>query len=162
MMKNELKYTLNAGLLALFFFGAIGIIGFILVADQPVKQQPVNNIDWAMGQLQKASNDPKFDKGKQLFTSSCAGCHPLNRHIDGPTLADIETRVPDIKLLYEWIRNSENVLKSGNKYFNDLYNSYNKTAMSSFPNLTDEEIDAILFYIKIQSTLLRLPIAPAK
>ena len=43
-----------------------------------------------------------------------------------------------------------------------MYNSYNKTEMPLFPNLSDEDIDAILFYIKIQSALLTLPIASVK
>jgi hypothetical protein len=39
------------------------------------------------------------------------------------------------------------VLATGNKYFNDLYAAYNKTAMNLFPALTDPEIDAILKYV---------------
>jgi hypothetical protein len=39
------------------------------------------------------------------------------------------------------------VLKSGNKYFNDLFVQYNKTPMNIFPGLSDAEIDAILKYV---------------
>lgn len=88
--------------------------------------------------------------GKALFQQNCASCHAVNKNLTGPALAGIEERVPDKKLLYAWIRNNQAVLATGNKYFTDLYNSYNKTAMNLFPNLTDAEIDAMLGYIKTQ------------
>ena len=93
-MNNELKCALKAVLLVLLFFGAIGFISFILATNPPVKQEPVNNIDWAMRQLQTASNDPKFEKGKLLFASNCTACHRLNK-TDAMPLADVETRIPD-------------------------------------------------------------------
>jgi cytochrome c553 len=86
--------------------------------------------------------------GKALFQQNCASCHAVNKALTGPALAGIEERVPDKKLLYAWIRNNQAVLSTGNKYFTELYASYNKTAMNLFPNLTDGEIDAILGYIK--------------
>mgnify|MGYP001206778766 CR=1 FL=1 len=85
--------------------------------------------------------------GKSLFQQNCASCHAVHKDLTGPKLAGIEERVPDKKLLYDWIRNNQAVLKSGNKYFNDLYNQWNKTPMNPFPNLSDEEIGAIISYI---------------
>ncbi|MCU0385427.1 MAG: c-type cytochrome [Flavihumibacter sp.] len=85
--------------------------------------------------------------GKALFQQNCASCHAVHKNLTGPALAGIEERVPDKKLLYAWIRNSQAVLQSGNKYFNDLYLTWNKTAMNLFPNLTDEEIGAMITYI---------------
>ncbi len=85
--------------------------------------------------------------GKALFQQNCASCHAVHKDLTGPKLAGIEERVPDKKLLYDWIRNSQAVLQSGNKYFNDLYVTWNKTAMNLFPNLSDEEIGAMITYI---------------
>lgn len=65
----------------------------------------------------------------------------------GPALKGIEERVKDKALLHAWIRNNGAVLKSGNKYFNDLYAKWNKTPMNLFPSLEDKEIDAILKYV---------------
>jgi hypothetical protein len=65
----------------------------------------------------------------------------------GPALKGVEERVPDKKLLYDWIKNNKAVLAAGNPYFNALYNQYNKTQMNTFPNLTDKDIDAILKYV---------------
>lgn len=85
--------------------------------------------------------------GKALFQQNCASCHAVHKDLTGPALAGIEERVPDQKLLYAWIRNNQAVLKTGNKYFNDLYAQWNRTAMNLFPNLTDEEIGAMITYI---------------
>jgi hypothetical protein len=48
------------------------------------------------------------------------------------------------------MRNSDSVIKSGNKYYNELFNAYNKTRMTSFPNLTDKQIEEIIDYIKVE------------
>ena len=86
--------------------------------------------------------------GKALFQSNCASCHNPIKVITGPALKGVTERVPDKKLLHDWIRNNQKVLASGNPYFNGLYNQFNKTAMNLFPTLTDGEIDAILKYVE--------------
>ncbi len=85
--------------------------------------------------------------GKALFTTNCASCHQVHKPSTGPALAGVEDRWPNKANLYSWIRNSAAFLKTGDKYANDLYNTWNKTAMNQFPSLTDEEIGAIITYI---------------
>jgi len=86
--------------------------------------------------------------GKALFQSDCASCHSPTKVVTGPALQGVTSRVPDKKLLHAWIKNNTAVLASGNKYFNDLYVQYGKTPMNTFPQLTDQEIDAILTYVE--------------
>jgi cytochrome c551/c552 len=86
--------------------------------------------------------------GRALFQSNCASCHNPIKKITGPALKGVTERVPDKKLLHDWIRNNQKVLASGNPYFNSLYNEYGKTAMNLFPALQDNEIDAILKYVE--------------
>jgi hypothetical protein len=83
-----------------------------------------------------------------LFQANCASCHNPFKIVTGPALHGVTERVPDKKLLHEWIHNNQRVLASGNKYFNDLYTSFSKTQMSLFPDLKDNEIDAILNYVE--------------
>ncbi|HYE56257.1 MAG TPA: c-type cytochrome [Chitinophagaceae bacterium] len=85
--------------------------------------------------------------GKALFNGNCASCHAVHRVVTGPALAGIEQRVPDKKKLYSWIKNSAAVLATGDPYFTELYNQYNKTPMNPFPNLEDTDIANILAYI---------------
>jgi cytochrome c2 len=102
--------------------------------------------------------------GKALFQSNCAQCHNPIRVVTGPALQGVTSRVPDSNLLHAWIKNNQTVLASGNKYFNNLFNQYNKTAMNLFPTLQDKEIDAILNYVetyKAPSTVVDGGPAPA-
>lgn len=85
--------------------------------------------------------------GKALFEANCKSCHAIDANLTGPALRGVEERVPDQKLLYAWIKNNQAVLATGNKYFNDLYNQWNKTAMNTFTGLADADIAAILKYI---------------
>jgi cytochrome c551/c552 len=93
-------------------------------------------------------NDLFAQDGKALFQSNCAQCHSPFKVVTGPALKGVTERVPDKALLHSWIKNNQKVLATGNPYFTGLYNSFNKTPMNTFPNLTDAEIDAILKYVE--------------
>lgn len=86
--------------------------------------------------------------GKALFQSNCASCHNPLKDATGPALQGASGRVPGKEWLYDWIHNSAAVIASGDKYANDLYAKWNKTAMTAFPNLSNEEIDAIVKYVE--------------
>jgi len=86
--------------------------------------------------------------GRALFMTNCASCHNPVKVVIGPALKGVSERIPDKKLLHDWIHNNNKVLASGNPYFNALYTQYNKTSMTTFPSLTDGEIDAIIKYVE--------------
>jgi mono/diheme cytochrome c family protein len=100
-------------------------------------------------------------EGQTLFRTNCAPCHGINKKLVGPALIGVTDRIPDKKLLYSWIRNSQAVLKSGNPYFNALYKEYNKTQMTAFPNLKNEQIDKILAYVTSTNFQYSLPVPTA-
>jgi mono/diheme cytochrome c family protein len=85
--------------------------------------------------------------GKALFMSNCASCHNPLKDATGPALKGADSRVPSKEWLYKWVHNSASVIASGDKYANDLYNKWGKTAMTAFPQLSNEEIDAIFAYV---------------
>ena len=89
--------------------------------------------------------------GKALFNTNCASCHKLDKKMTGPALRHVEARLAedesiDREWLYAWIRNSSSVVKSGDSYANKIYEEYNKSAMTAYPQLTDADIDNILAY----------------
>ncbi|MEZ0609507.1 c-type cytochrome [Fibrella sp. WM1] len=87
-------------------------------------------------------------KGKELFTNNCQQCHNTNEvALVGPGLKGVRQRTPGDAWLQKWIRNSSAVIASGDAYAVKIFNQYNKTQMSSFPNLTDGDIKGILDYI---------------
>jgi mono/diheme cytochrome c family protein len=85
--------------------------------------------------------------GKALFTSNCASCHHPVKKSTGPALQGVEGRVPSKEWLYKWVHNSASVIASGDAYAVKIYNENGKTAMTAFPTLTNEEIDAVLKYV---------------
>ena len=69
----------------------------------------------------------------------------------GPALRYVEKRLSedeglDRQWLYTWIRNSSAMIKSGDAYANKIYEEYNKSAMTAYPQLTNTDIDNILAY----------------
>ncbi|MBT8218247.1 MAG: c-type cytochrome [Bacteroidia bacterium] len=95
-----------------------------------------------------AQADP--DAGKALFRANCAQCHNRNMKDDltGPALGGTQERWAGREdILYEWIRNSQGVIASGDEYAVNLWNEWNKAAMNPYPNLTDQDIDNLLSYI---------------
>lgn len=87
--------------------------------------------------------------GATLFKNKCASCHNKNMKSKstGPALGGVEERWESQEDLYAWIRNSQSVIASGNEYAVSLFNEYNKSVMTSFPELTDEDIAALLAYV---------------
>jgi len=85
--------------------------------------------------------------GKAIFQANCASCHNPLKDATGPALQGVDKRVPSKEWIYNWIHNSAKVISSGDKYANDLYNKWNKTAMTAFPQLSNAEIDAVIKYV---------------
>jgi len=86
--------------------------------------------------------------GKAIFQANCAACHNPLKDATGPALQGVSARVPSKEWIYKWVHNSASVIGSGDKYANDLYNKWNKTAMTAFPALSNEEIDAVIKYVE--------------
>lgn len=86
-----------------------------------------------------------ISKGKSLFNANCASCHKLNKKLIGPALKGVSAKY-DKEWLYTWIKNSAAMIKSGDEQAVAIYEEYNKVAMNSFPQLSNEDIDNILAY----------------
>ncbi len=85
--------------------------------------------------------------GKALFMSNCAACHNPLKDATGPALQGIDKTLPPKPWLYDWVHNSAKLIAAGDKTAVDIYNKWNKTAMTAFPQLSNEEIDAIITYV---------------
>lgn len=84
-------------------------------------------------------------KGKELFNSNCAACHKLDAKATGPALRGVAQKY-ETKWLYKWIRNSSELIKSGDALAVKVFEANNKGVMSAFPQLSDGDIDNILAY----------------
>jgi len=89
------------------------------------------------------------DNGKALFKAQCARCHYVtDKRFVGPGLANVRERWKnDDARLIAWIRNSQDFLKTGDTYANNLFKEWNNSVMPNF-NLSDDEILSILAYVE--------------
>lgn len=90
-----------------------------------------------------AAGDPA--NGKKLFNANCAACHALDKKMTGPALRGVGERL-ERDWLVSWIHNSSAVIQSGDKYANQIFEEYNKTNMTPFPQLSEKDIDDIIAY----------------
>lgn len=124
-------YPVKRWFLPIFVFVFINLISFDFVVAQP--------------------------DGAALFSNNCKQCHSTGDNVViGPGLKDIQARRKNDWLI-KWIHNSQALVKGGDPYANEIFNKFNGSVMTSFPNLKDEEILAILSYIKAEGAK-----APAK
>lgn len=97
----------------------------------------------AQDDVSSGSGDP--EKGKSLFNAQCAACHKLDKKGVGPALRGVGQRL-EREWLYKWIKNSAELIASGDAYANQIFEEYNRTPMNAFPNLSNADIDDILAY----------------
>ena len=91
------------------------------------------------------------EKGDTTFQKVCAACHTIGKgKLIGPDLANVQTRHPE-EWLIKFIKSSQSVISSGDKYADSLFKAYNQIPMPDHPNLTDEQIKELLTYIKEKS-----------
>jgi mono/diheme cytochrome c family protein len=84
-------------------------------------------------------------KGKELFNTNCAACHKLDAKATGPALRNVASKY-DKEWLYKWIKNSGELIKSGDALAVKVFEENNKVPMTAFPQLSNEDIDNILAY----------------
>jgi cytochrome c2 len=86
-------------------------------------------------------------KGETIFKNNCAQCHaPTEERVVGPGLKGVSSR-HDMAWLTKWIHNSQAVIASGDPYAVKIYNEYSKAQMTSFPNLSEDDIKSIFAYV---------------
>jgi mono/diheme cytochrome c family protein len=90
-----------------------------------------------------SSADPV--KGKELFNANCAACHKLDARATGPALRNVANR-HDMAWIYKWVANSSAMVKSGDAAAVKIYEEYNKSVMTAFPQLSTGDIDNIIAY----------------
>lgn len=81
--------------------------------------------------------------GEALFKANCASCHKPDANYVGPMLKGSRDREPEKGWVYKWIRNASSMANT-DPYAIQMKEQYGGIIMTSFPDMTDAEIDAIL------------------
>jgi cytochrome c2 len=83
--------------------------------------------------------------GKALFKANCSSCHNASEaNGTGPGLQNVLSRIPGGNWRYDWVHNSDAVVASGDAYAIQRKADFKGANMTHFPQLTNEQIDAIL------------------
>ena len=107
---------------------------------------------FSLASAQEIPTEPEaIANGESLFNANCKTCHRVHQKLVGPALANVYDRAPSIEWLKAFIRNSAAVIASGDEYANNIYNEYNKTQMTAFTGLKDDQIMSLLAYIKAET-----------
>lgn len=93
-------------------------------------------------------DEARLKEGKKLFKSLCASCHKLDKKLIGPKLGGIESRREN-GWLKSWIKNNAELRASGDKDASEIFEEYKQANMPGFPQLTDKNIDDILYYTSV-------------
>lgn len=83
--------------------------------------------------------------GEALFKANCAACHKLYKKATGPALFQVGDKY-EKEWLYSWIKNSQDMVKSGDALANAIFQENNGAVMTAFPQLNTGDIDNIIAY----------------
>lgn len=86
------------------------------------------------------------DSGEQIFKQNCTACHSMTKaRLVGPGLEGVTDKY-EREWLVKWIRNSQELIASGDERAIAIYEEYDKVAMSAF-DFSDQEFDSLLSYL---------------
>lgn len=90
-------------------------------------------------------------KGKTLFEQQCSTCHNFNEDAIGPNLSGL-TRQIETQWIRAFIKNPATVIEAKDPRAVELLAKY-KSQMPGFPDLTEQDIEALLSYLHTFETL---------
>jgi mono/diheme cytochrome c family protein len=137
--------------LALISLLLLFVLGGGLVWDRFTAQSDPfdkNKQIWGCGVVDSHQKGTYSPEGQALFQAKCQKCHLMDRQMTGPALEGVRNRWADTVSLYQWIKDSQGFLETGDKYANELFEYYNHSIMPAHPELSDEDIALILQYIE--------------
>ena len=94
-----------------------------------------------------ASKGTNISDGKALFALKCAACHAADKDGYGPALKGVADRRKS-NWLYLMIKNGMQLVEDGDKDAVELYNKWQKRKHPNMEKLSNEQISAIITYIK--------------
>ncbi|MBW7868398.1 MAG: c-type cytochrome [Brumimicrobium sp.] len=92
------------------------------------------------------------DSGQEIFDAKCATCHTPHKDMTGPKLFNVrqkwEAGGAKAGSLHTWVRNWQEAVAT-DPYAKSVAD-WSPSTMNKFPELTDEDIDAIFDYVDAQ------------
>jgi mono/diheme cytochrome c family protein len=146
-MFNELSRSLGviSGLI-LAMIAVIFCAAFLVAHEQQqyALQAPVKT----MVITTKAVLTEQQELGKSIFNTNCASCHKRYKKAVGPALHKVTER-REMQWIYTWIYDSTAMILSGDAQAVAIYKEYKQSNMNAFPQLSTEDVDAILSWVEL-------------
>ncbi|MFD2567354.1 cytochrome c3 family protein [Pseudotenacibaculum haliotis] len=95
-----------------------------------------------------AVDEARQKEGRKIFKSLCSSCHKLDKKFIGPALGGVEERREN-DWLKAWIKDNAALRATGDRDAIAIFEEYNGSNMTAFPQLTDQQIDDILYYTTV-------------
>jgi cytochrome c2 len=143
-VSKQLHYIVSAFLLIIFFSGLFLFVNKISFDHS----SPIAEFSYQETYMEEAPVSDAALRGKAIFNARCASCHGIFKDQTGPALTNLEDRHKwaDRNELYRWIKNPAAYMKN-DAYTQQLKKQYG-SMMTAFPDMANEEIDAIVEYIR--------------
>lgn len=98
-----------------------------------------------------------IEEGEKLYNANCTSCHMIDKKLIGPALRGVSDKYEEEWLL-KWIKNSAELIASGDPDAIAIYEEYNKSPMNAFTYFSDDDVRNILAYIE-QAPVKQAPVA---
>lgn len=86
--------------------------------------------------------------GEEIFKTNCTSCHALtDKVLVGPGLAGVTEKRSE-EWLIKWVRNSQELIASGDADAIAIFEEFNKIQMPGYPQFSDEELAGLVAYMK--------------
>ena len=97
-----------------------------------------------------SENTELAERGQQLFIQNCSACHNLFQTSIGPKLAGITDQV-EVEWIRAFIKNPQSLIDAGDERAKRLFGEF-KTYMPAFGFLPEEDIEAMIAFLKSQKS----------
>lgn len=95
--------------------------------------------------------------GEKIFKANCATCHRISVKVIGPPLGGVLERRDSLWVI-RMIRNSSQLIASGDSSTNKLFLKFSRIQMTSFTSFSDEDLRNLLEYIALESKRAKGPV----
>ena len=87
------------------------------------------------------------EEGEKLYKANCTACHQIDNKLIGPALRGVSDKYSE-EWLIKWIKNSAEMIATGDPDAIAIWEEYNKSPMTAFPYFSDDDVKNILAYIE--------------
>ena len=151
-MKN-LKFSILLTISALIFFGVACSSSsdenenFTDSVTEETDTDTEPNTETEESSSEEVELSEVAQQGETIFNTNCIACHLMSdEDLIGPGMKGVTDR-REKEWIKTFVKNSTEVIESGDEYAVALYEKYNKAVMTPF-NFTDEEFEALYAYME--------------